>query len=984
MPVDPDKDAEASQKVGGTGDPDDQPDQGGDFEDDQEASKKVGGSGDPGDQPDQGGDFEDDQEASKKVGGTGDPNDGLGGTAPGSDGDDDDPSPPSGGGGGGGVSDFVINIGDTVGGVGADVSDTTASGFTGVVDGVTDTVVSTVDETPQSVGGTIGDIGTNIPSVFDGSGPSLDETVTGRDFTADQRASRRVGGSGNPDDGPATGGVIDRVESATGADIRAGLSDASESYTRRVADPFAETVGDATPGASIEQRVFGTNVTERAVEATAQGAAQLGNIPGAAVAAGDAVSRLDDDLSEGSLDATTTGPLTSTAIIPGEGTRAVAADFGRDVGDAASAAAANPIRTGGALFGAGVGGAVASQRAFGAASRVSRSRRASTPDTDSSLSLDERIAGAADRVPDVELTRDRSVGLVDINPEVGQSIRNRLPDAPSRPSVGGGDGITIPSQGVAGDSLSDIFGTAGQPRVGRAVRSPPDVDADVELPSQGVAGDSLSDIFGTAGRRSGSGSNVDLPSQGVAGDSLSDIFGTAPRAGSGPDVELPSQGTAGDTLGDIFGTAGRGPGPDGRTLRGALDDVELPSQGTAGDSLSDIFGTAPRAGSGRSVELPSQGTAGDSLSDIFGLAGRGPGPDGQTLRGALSDIDADSIPGVGSGGSGRAIAGDSLSDIFGTAGQPRVPRGPRRNPAPTIRIGGGRPRGGDTDVDAGADDVDTPGSAGSPIEVDVEAGGGGAGTGQLQTVRFRDRGGRTDTPTASRAAQRRNGPSGAAAAPAGVEIDPTNDPTNIADRGTPDFGVDELPGSSLGDTNSDSGGSGNDPTDITGDDDGVDVDPVNDPTGISDTRGGSDTTDSPTTTITTPLVDPTVDDVPGRISDTPQRDGIDAEVTAPIERRGPGDDETQVPGIVTDLEQPTDLRNPPVRQPINPPRIPTPTTPPPSTPTRRPPRRERDRNAPDPDELPELNVGVDSADFQFSAIGLAGADDALDEVFDGP
>ena len=246
MPVDPDKDAQASQRVGGSGDPDDQPDQGGDFEDDQEASQKVGGSGDP--------------------------NDGLGGTAPSSDDDDDDPSPSSGG--GGGVADVISNIGDTIGGVGADVADTTASGFTDVVDAASDTATTTVDETTQSVGGTIGDIGTDVPSVFDGSGPSLDETVTGSDFQQDQVASARVGGTGNPDDGPATGGVVDRIGSTTTDDIRAGLSDASESYTRRVADPFAETVGDATPGASIEQRVFGTNVTERAVEATAQGAAQ--------------------------------------------------------------------------------------------------------------------------------------------------------------------------------------------------------------------------------------------------------------------------------------------------------------------------------------------------------------------------------------------------------------------------------------------------------------------------------------------------------------------------------------------------------------------------------------------------------------------------------------------------------------------------------------------------------------------------------------
>ncbi|WP_066417032.1 hypothetical protein [Halorubrum aethiopicum] len=57
MPIDPSQDARSSQRVGGSGDydpidPSPDPDPGGDYDDDQDASERVGGSGDPTDPPD--------------------------------------------------------------------------------------------------------------------------------------------------------------------------------------------------------------------------------------------------------------------------------------------------------------------------------------------------------------------------------------------------------------------------------------------------------------------------------------------------------------------------------------------------------------------------------------------------------------------------------------------------------------------------------------------------------------------------------------------------------------------------------------------------------------------------------------------------------------------------------------------------------------------------------------------------------------------
>jgi hypothetical protein len=148
------------------------------------------------------------------------------------------------------------------------------------------------------------------------------------------------------------------------------VEDLAQDYTESIAEPFGDVVGDATPGTAIEQRVTGTDVTERAVESTATGVAQLGNIPAGILGARDAVNRLDDDLGRGTQSATTVGPLTSTAILPSAGTRDVAADFGEDAASVGAAAAARPVETAGSLFGAGVGGAVASRSAFGAARRA--------------------------------------------------------------------------------------------------------------------------------------------------------------------------------------------------------------------------------------------------------------------------------------------------------------------------------------------------------------------------------------------------------------------------------------------------------------------------------------------------------------------------------------------------------------------------------------------------------------------------------------
>ena len=623
----------------------------------------------------------------------------------------------------------------------------------------------------------------------------------------------------------------DNTERFGDLDFSAGLGDPEVDEVERFVDSLPERADQTFRGPS--ERVFLPDSPEQRAGRT--GSARALDALGFETAADRAEEGVREFGSE-LLPQTASG----IASVPGAGLEAaefaVTRENADELPDAARSAASQQVEAAQqnpARFGAGVVGGAAVGAGLSRGLRVSRGRGTGSATRSAGRSLDDRLSDLRDRVPEVEVTRDPTVGPLDLSPDVRDAIRDRLPDTPSRPSG--------PSNAPAGESLSDIFGTAGQPRVGRAVRTGPDVD--VELPDSPItnapAGESLSDIFGTAGRTQVPRASVDtpslnlrerLPSNRPAGETPSDIFGVAGRpAGqqldldlSTPDVRSVGTTTADDSLSDIFGVAGRGPGPTGQTL----SDVDLRRR------------------------LPDNSPAGDTPSDIFGLASEGPGPDGRRLTDLFDRDTAD----------GRGLsfdvplpdnrpAGDTPSDIFGLAGSPPDLAFGRRF-TPTLRIGGGRRRGrGDADSDTDVD-VDTPDDTPAPIEVDVDADTGGAGgTGQLTSLRMR---GDSDTDidtrvrTPDRRRLRESLPEVAAGA-GGIGLATANDPTGIADT-TP--GVSDL----------DVAVPGVDEAGILGEDSGTGLDEPTTPTqqtpGATQTTGTGQPTTTTTTTTTTPRLTP--------------------------------------------------------------------------------------------------------------------------------
>src|SRR6056297_1990812 len=831
------------------------------------------------------------------------------------------------------------------------------------------------DDDDRVSGGTAG--GGRGPRFDDDPSPEPEpeptpEFVTER-FTADAQASRRVGGSGDPFDEPEAATVDVGGAADSGQGPRVGISDQSPFVdVAAAAELDAQTqtdvgVGDIeidgntarlTRGAAVNEALsrqrdsrqgdastderfgdldfsfgrgdpdvdeveqFVDSLPERADE-TFRGPSEavfLPDSPGQRAGRTGSARALDALGFERSADRAEEGvrefgsellPQTASGVASAPGLALEGIEFAAtrqnadELPDAAVAAGQQQVeaaQTSPARFGAGVVGGAAVGAGLSRGLRRSRGSGRSTGST-ARRSLDERLSDIRARTPEIEITRDPFTGPLDINPDVADALRDRLPDTPSRPSG--------PSNAPAGDSLSDILGTAGQPRVGRPVRSV-DVDTDVNtrLPGNAPAGETLSDIFGTAG-------------QPRVGRTVS-----TPRFEFDTDA-LPSNAPAGDSLSDIFGTAGR-PGVAAQARTGSLLDVDLgsrlPSNAPAGDSLSDIFGTAGRPGStaSRSRSLPDfpsiNPPAGDTPRDIFGAAGRGPGPDGTSITGLLGDLErgrlTDRLP-------SNAPAGESLSDIFGTAGQagsaPDIGR-----LTPTLRIGGGRRRGrrgrGDSDADA---DVDTPDDTPDAVDVDLgDAPGGAGGTGQLTSLRLRrDRGGDADTDFARRrrARERSRARDALDASITSIGIAAANDVTGIGtgtgtgigelDATGPTVGLDEGVGTDIGPT-VDEGTGLTQPT-----------------TGVTETTGA--TTGSGTDTVTTPT--------------------------------------TRTP-----LTPTTTTTTPPA------------TTTPPNRPPRTPAPRLPEFDAAD-DELDQLRVGVDSADFEFSAIGLDAVDEDLSsEVFDAP
>ena len=592
---DRDNDQEASRRVGGSGDPDDEPAGSGgtaggsnDRDNDQEASRRVGGSGDPDDEP-----AGDDDPATEGGGGRGNR---PGDTTPGSDEDQDPYDADDGYDGGGGGGGFLDDVSGAVDDVTAGVSDVVSSG-----------------------GGASTEVSPSVPS-----------------SSISRNRADPFGGDGFSD----------------------ALDDLAQDYTETIAEPAGDVVGDATPSTAIEQRVTGTDVTERAVESTATGVAQLGNIPAGILGAREAVTRLDEDLGRGTQSATTVGPLSSTAIIPDEDTRDVAADFGEDAASVGAAAAARPVETAGSLFGASVGGAVASRSAFGAA---------------------RRARGSGSDSVDVGEVEAVSTGRENVG-------------------TGGLDDI------LDADTIDEARGVSGPSTVQRA---------------RGSVSRQLDDI----------------------GDRIADGLDDA------VDPFIP---------GDETGRVGSGLVPRSR-------EQDVP------DAPTDFDRTRPPGAGGTFEDVRD-----DALTQIQDdLRGRGRRPDAGDFDGAREPFGRD--------------RGPLYNPETGEVELQRSTASPGRAPQTAT-----------DDVARTFDDV-----------------GVGAAAGTGTTV-------------------------GA--------IDETNDPTGIDQRTTPDFGLDasaSLPGGNLG------GGAGP----------GVRVDPVNDPTGISDTGGGQ-SGDEDTGGTVDPVNDPT------RISDS--------------------------------------------------------------------------------------------------------------------
>jgi len=375
-------DSRASRRVGGTGgrdrdDDDDRRDRGGsdDFRRDQQASRRVGGSGDPTASDTRIETFRADTQASRRVGGSGDPS--------------DEP-----------VSE-TVDIGAAAdSGQGPRVGISDQSPFTDVA------AAAELDARTES------DVSVSDVRIDDGiarlsPGAAVNEGLQRRDRDDDTDTQEELG-------------ALDR---------------AARTYTERVAQPFGQVVGDATPATAIEQRAFGTSGTETLVESTASGVAQLGNVPGALAGGRDALQRADRDFERATFGQATAGPLGSTAFIPGAGTRDVAADLGRDAASAAGAAASNPLETVGTFFGAAAGGAVGSRAAFGAARRA-RSGSSTARSVDEMI-VDQRIIldGGRQRVDDIE---QETIAIERMADDDGVSRTSEVDDITDIPGVSRG------------------------------------------------------------------------------------------------------------------------------------------------------------------------------------------------------------------------------------------------------------------------------------------------------------------------------------------------------------------------------------------------------------------------------------------------------------------------------------------------------------------------------------------------------------------
>jgi hypothetical protein len=347
-------------------------------------------------------------------------------------------------------------------------------------------------------------------------------------------------------------------------------------------------VGDAVaatnPAARLEQEALGTDRLARFTENVGEGAAQLGNAPAIAAGTIDAVQTLDESRSR-ARDPVTIGGVPTGATVPDpEGQDANREAATAAAGQAAAAAARNPIETSGQLVGSALGG-VAASRGIARVARGSSTSSGVDADPVPSGRSNPGTEGVGSVLDpdDIGTTNLRDTG-VDVDDTVSTSTRTADTDSGSLPledAVGDAGGVrTMLDRQRAG--LDDFLGDdRAQAQLGRqrdrgTDRGAPDTDAgSFEDIRQDALTQIQDDLAGRARRPDPGDFDPD-------GDPLGGAGGAR-------------RGTIDPDTGEV--SLGRSRGPTGTTV---VDDAT--ATGAAPMSPADILGAGAGTGLGSIAE----------------------------------------------------------------------------------------------------------------------------------------------------------------------------------------------------------------------------------------------------------------------------------------------------------------------------------------------------------------------------------------------
>ena len=256
-----------------------------------------------------------------------------------------------------------------------------------------------------------------------------DGTARLRDDAVDEVSAGQRGAAGDlvgdPVGRPTTDGTTAADapgDQTTAADGESGrLEELAEQYDESVTQRAGEIGRNASPLSPVEQAVFGTDVTRTFNEAAFEGAASVGNVPGAVVGARDTVQTLDESIARGYDPVTVAGVPTGVAVPDISGRQAVATDAAATGASAAETAASNPVQTAGLVAGGAVTGIGASRVTTGVARRATRSTRSPGDFVDDTRAQSQfgRARGDSDSTsstggqPEVDVDMDELDDLLD-------------------------------------------------------------------------------------------------------------------------------------------------------------------------------------------------------------------------------------------------------------------------------------------------------------------------------------------------------------------------------------------------------------------------------------------------------------------------------------------------------------------------------------------------------------------------------------------